>query len=152
VRLAVASLHLRASLPRGHWSARPTFPGPEIMDLKMIKSYVAHALGLSLAATALLAYAQPASAHLDDRSTSVVVRFADLDINHPAGAERLLDRIEQAADTACGGEPSSGLDGERRVYRQCRTDAITRAVDQLNAPLLTAVAAGRLKPIRLAGH
>jgi UrcA family protein len=122
------------------------------MELKMTKSYVAHALGLSLAVTALLACAQPASAQLDDRSASVVVRFADLDINHTAGADILLRRIERAADTACGGEPSFGLGGESRLYRQCRTDAITRAVDQLNAPLLTAAAAGRSKPIRLASH
>jgi UrcA family protein len=122
------------------------------MDLEMTKSFVAHALGLSLAATALLACAQPASAQRDDRSTSVVVRFADLDINHPAGADMLLGRIERAADTVCGGEPSNGLEGEGRVYRQCRTDAITRAVDQLNAPLLSAIAAGRSKPIRLTSH
>jgi UrcA family protein len=122
------------------------------MDPKMTKSHVAHVLGLSLAASALLAFGEPAKAQPDDQSTNVRVNFADLDINHPAGAEGLLKRIERAANTACGGEPGAHFGTEMLVYQQCRTDAITRAVDRVNAPLLTAVAAGRIKLAGNASH
>lgn len=122
------------------------------MEVKMTKYFVAHALGLSLAATALLAFGEPARARTDDQSISVRVKFADLDINHPAGAEGLLKRIERAAVTACGEEPDFHFGTEILVYQQCRTDAISRAVDQVHAPLLTAMAAGRIKPARNASH
>lgn len=116
----------------------------------MTKHRVAQALGLSLAA--LLAFGEPARAQPDDHSIKVRVNFADLDINHPAGAEGLLKRIERAAFIACGEDPGPNFGTEALVYQQCRTDAVSRAVDQVNAPLLTAMAAGRLKLARNAGH
>jgi UrcA family protein len=74
------------------------------------------------------------------------VSFADLDINHPAGADMLLRRIESAASTVCGGEPSVGPLAQSFAYQRCRTDAIRRAIGHANAPMLTAAARRSLKP------
>ena len=57
----------------------------------------------------------------------------------------MLTRLEKAADRACGGDPRLNPDYAlmapylERVYRECRTDAVSRAVTAVNAPLLTAV-------------
>jgi UrcA family protein len=118
----------------------------------MTKYFNAHALGLSLVAATLVASAEPASARSDESSISVRVSFADLDINHPAGADKLLKRIERAADTVCGGEPSDPLLVESLDYRHCRGDAIRKAVIQANAPMLTALASRNIKPMFVASH
>ena len=104
-------------------------------------------LALCLGLGALLASANPVSARPDEPPVNVRVSFADLDINHPAGAEVLLKRIERAAVTVCGERPSLPLQAEDLAYQQCRNDAVGRAVSRMNAPMLTAVA-----NLRLAGH
>jgi UrcA family protein len=114
----------------------------------MTRYFNAHALGLSLVAATLAAAAEPASAKSNESPISVRVSFADLDINHPAGADMLLKRIERAADTACGGAPSDPLLVESFNYRECRADAIRQAVIQANAPVLTALASRNTKPAR----
>jgi UrcA family protein len=115
----------------------------------MTRYFNAHALSLSLAAATLLASAAPAKAQPDDQSTSVRVRFTDLDISHPAGASVLLKRIERAAVTVCGGEPGSSFLGQNSAYQQCREDAISQAVRRVDAPMLTAAARRDIKPLRL---
>ena len=61
-----------------------------------------------------------------------VVRFADLDLTQPAGARQLYRRIESAAHEVCAGY------GLRDYDRRCADAAITRAVAEVGAPLLTA--------------
>jgi UrcA family protein len=114
--------------------------------------YSAQALGLSLAAATLVAAAQSASAQPDEPSTAVRVSFADLDISHPAGAHVLLERIERAAVTACGGEPWARLQAQSSAYQQCRGDAISEAISHINAPMLTAAAKLDSRPERVASH
>jgi UrcA family protein len=63
---------------------------------------------LSLAAAAALSWAAPALAQTSlaqtsDTVPSVAVKYGDLDVGSTAGAQRLLKRIEAAANTACGG-------------------------------------------------
>lgn len=63
------------------------------------------------------------------------VRFADLDLTRKAGAETLLVRIKSAARVVC--EPPQGLELTfDSLYRQCISDAIGRAVADVNAPVL----------------
>jgi UrcA family protein len=114
----------------------------------MTKYFKARALVPGLAAAVLLATAgASARAAPAELSTSVRVNFADLDINDPAGADALLKRIGRAAVTVCGGEPGTPLlEAEVTDYQQCREDAIRHAVRRLNAPLVTAVANGVVKP------
>ena len=61
-----------------------------------------------------------------------VVRFADLDLTRPAGAQQLYRRIERAAHEVCAAYGPRGYD------RSCADAAIARAVAEVGAPLLTA--------------
>jgi UrcA family protein len=63
------------------------------------------------------------------------VHLRDLDLKSQAGAKTAAWRIQVAADYVCG--------GDNRVMRQaadfipCREDAINRALDTLNQPLVS---------------
>ncbi len=77
------------------------------------------------------------------RIADVHVRFHDLDLRDDADAQILLDRLERAAITACGGNPvfhgSYELMPRRtvEVFQQCRDEAVARAVDAVGAPTLS---------------
>lgn len=61
-------------------------------------------------------------------------------IDTEQGARILLQRIERAAKTACGGHPIlSAYTGslDRFTFDECRGKAVQRAVKQLGAPLVT---------------
>ena len=65
-----------------------------------------------------------------------VVKFADLDLKRPAGAQELYRRIQQAARDVC--EPNRIDENPyMRDYRLCLSSAIARAVVEVGAPLLT---------------
>jgi UrcA family protein len=61
-----------------------------------------------------------------------VVRFADLDLTRPAGAQELYRRIQRAAREVCGIYGPGGYD------RSCADRAIAGAVATVGAPLLRA--------------
>lgn len=74
---------------------------------------------------------------------SVPVTYADLDLNQPADAQRLLGRIKDAAYRACGGDPRQHanyylmMPGRvESAYRECREDAVARAVAMIPTPAL----------------
>jgi UrcA family protein len=107
----------------------------------------------TLSATLLLATTLPAIAQASaasqpladraDRVGSIVVRYHDLDLRKEADAQVLLQRLERAAKTACGGNPKMNRAYEAmprytvEVFRECRREAIERAVTQINAPTLS---------------
>jgi UrcA family protein len=62
------------------------------------------------------------------------VRFADLDLTHPAGAQELYRRIKQAARNVC--QPNDSV-LYPSGYQECRSSAIERAVTDVGAPLVT---------------
>jgi UrcA family protein len=74
---------------------------------------------------------------------SVPVTYADLDLNRPADARVLLQRIKQAAYRACGGDPrrhTSYTIIPRRVemaFRECREDAVAHAITTIHTPALS---------------
>ena len=105
----------------------------------MTKSNIAHVIGLTAVAISALAVATSASAQTTDDQTSVRVSFRDLDIGHAAGAAVLRNRIEAAAARVCGNFDNLDFDRIRAVER-CRTETVTRAMDQLATPRTTAVA------------
>jgi len=107
---------------------------------------------LALAAVTL-AGAAPVAAQSVGDTVGVSVRYGDLDINDPAGAEILLRRIDKAAVQICGGRPDQRLLlGERAAFEKCRGSTIDRSVDALNAPTVSA-AAGRPNPrVAMLGH
>jgi UrcA family protein len=95
---------------------------------------------LCLAAAAALSGAIPARAQASDPVPSVTVKYGDLDIGSPAGAQVLLRRIEAAANTACGGPPDIRELSQWASFEACRRFAVARAVVSVDSPMLTAVA------------
>ena len=79
---------------------------------------------------------------------SVVVRYGDLDLGNEADANVLLDRLQDASFQACGGDSRSlsnytpQWNWLARELLECRKDAVSRAVDTVNAPLLSQVYRG----------
>ena len=102
-------------------------------------SFVVRA-ALAVAATALLtvapAYAD--SAAREGQALQATVRYSDLDLASKDGAATLYRRIVTAAHRVC---PEDGLRDPRlaRVIRECREQAIARAVDAVGSPQLAAV-------------
>jgi UrcA family protein len=90
-------------------------------------------------------------ANNDPDTVSVVVRFNELDLMREEGARTLLGRIHQAAKTVCGPEPARISLFMHQAYRRCMTQSVGAAVQQLNAPLVTALYELGAKPVVLAG-
>lgn len=93
----------------------------------------------SLTATAVLtlvAMDAAQSADLQDRTKSLTVSFADLDLSKPEGAATLLDRMRNAAKGVC-----SSLDGasirEQQRHAACIEFALSNAVTRVDQPTLT---------------
>ncbi len=101
----------------------------------------------ALAVAALLgcvAAGQPALARAaapDSDQVSIKVSYADLNLDSRAGAEALLRRVGQAAESVCGSRPSDHLD-DLMIYRACVRGVADRAVANLGHPLVSALNAG----------
>ena len=96
---------------------------------------------LCLAAAAALSGAIPARAQISDAAPSVTVKYGDLNIGSPGGAQVLLSRIETAAKTVCGGAPDTRQLSQWASFETCRRSAVARAVVAVDSPmLLTAMA------------
>ena len=91
---------------------------------------------LPLAAVA----AQGSRSQLD--GPAVVVKYADLDINTPRGAEELYTRIEHAAVQLCPRVDFGEIERYAASLR-CRNDVVAHAVSSINSPQLAAVYAAR---------
>jgi len=74
------------------------------------------------------------------------VRFADLNVDHPAGAAVLYQRIRHAAQDVCGEPQLPGSKFIARAWRSCMADAINRAVAVVDRPALTAYYRLHTKP------
>lgn len=81
---------------------------------------------------ATVASAAPAAMETQSRE----VYFADLNLNHSAGARRLYLRIKVAARGMCG-ESNWLVPARVDESRRCVADAIARAVKDVDSPLLT---------------
>lgn len=64
------------------------------------------------------------------------VTFADLNLDHPAGARTLLQRIHGAAQRVCG--PDAGFPADNE-FRTCVRGAVNRAVTELDNPLVSSL-------------
>jgi UrcA family protein len=72
----------------------------------------------------------------------VLVRYADLDITTVAGAEKLYERIQQAAAQVCPA-PNSPLASAHVALVRCRNEVVAHAVSSVGSPQVTAVFAAR---------
>ena len=97
---------------------------------------------LCLAAATALSCAAPALALTPDTVPSVTVKYGDLNIGSQTDARVLLERIEVAANTACGGAPDIRQLNQLARFEACRTSAVARAVAAVDSPRLTAMARG----------
>jgi UrcA family protein len=86
-----------------------------------------YALAMWLACTLAVS-----SAHAGDEVRSERVKYADLNLNAPAGVEALYGRIHAAARRVCT-QPPKAL-----VNDGCMRKAESEAVGKVNVPLLTA--------------
>jgi UrcA family protein len=80
--------------------------------------------------------------HITGRS---VIRYGDLNLSDEQDANIMLQRIERAAKTACGGHATaSSYTGsmDHASFEECRAQAVARAVKQLNAPAVTRIYSG----------
>ena len=85
----------------------------------------------------------PASADVN-RAT---VHFADLDVNHAAGAAVLYGRIRYAAQEVCGDPHLPGSHMISRSWQSCVADAVNRAVVAVDRPAVTAYYRLHTKPL-----
>jgi UrcA family protein len=78
----------------------------------------------------------------------VTVSYGDLNLGNDGDARVMLSRLQQAAYRACGGDPRWNPDYAllwNRLatdYRECRNDAVSRAVAAIDAPVLSQVYRG----------
>ena len=80
----------------------------------------------------------------------VSVSYADLNIHSKAGARVLLGRLQQAARTACGGQPAISDLTESQNYQACRRQALDHAVAGIASPELVALYNGQPAPALVA--
>jgi len=73
-----------------------------------------------------------------DKPPQRVVSYTDLNITHKAGAETLLFRIKSAAREVCAPLLNPTVVATA-TYKQCLSQAVGRAVADVNAPVLAQV-------------
>jgi UrcA family protein len=97
--------------------------------VKHLKAVLVGALTLCPLSLDCLAAAPP------NNVPAEVVKFADLDLTRPAGAEELYRRIRHAARDVC--EPLNADHYDFYADTACSKSAIARAIRDVGAPLLT---------------
>jgi UrcA family protein len=112
---------------------------------------------LSVAALAAVlfvpAMAQPASITVSAsaptgsglyQQKAVSVQVADADLGTAQGAAALLDRINAASRVVCGERAGQTMNTARaKLFAACQARTVTAAVQAVNAPALTQLAAAR---------
>jgi UrcA family protein len=107
---------------------------------------------------ALVAIAAPAAAggvHPVDGNPEVLqitVPSADLDLTRQAGADVMIARIRRAAGSVCGGDKPLAWIRMAQQTRACIGETMTKAVRQLDAPLVTARFVNKAPPGELAAR
>jgi UrcA family protein len=98
-----------------------------------------------LAAIVVVALGAPAIAAADTKSelqgVSVKVSYADLNLGKQEGAKTLYRRLQQAAKRACdvGSLREEGSVKRLTEARACYSDALSKAVEELDNELLTQI-------------
>jgi UrcA family protein len=95
---------------------------------------------IQIAALAIIAscFAAPAAlAKPVERSETVRISYADLDLSKPAGVEVLMRRVSQAVDKICGSRPRLSQIAANVRFEVCRDDTTKRAITSIDNPMLT---------------
>ena len=110
------------------------------------------AIALTLAAT-LPAFAEPAH---DEEPRQLTISYAGLNLGSHEGVAKLYTRIRVAAESVCHDLNTREPGTRRRLWEKCINSAITSAVADVNAPMLTTYASAKLssqsKPVTVANR
>ena len=90
--------------------------------------------------------AQPWAQTRDPVKTQLTVGYADLDLATPDGARAMLARIKGAVAKVCTQPHTPVLPRADTEEWRCRGRVLSKTLEKLNAPLVTAAATGRLQP------
>ena len=94
-------------------------------------------LATAFAATATLALL-PAAAQEVEETKILEVSIAEYDINDPADARAIVEKIEHAADKVCTVNRSPAPLRERMLKQRCADEAIAGAIESLDSEIVTA--------------
>lgn len=94
-------------------------------------------VGVALAIAAASLIADVASAR-DDGQVSTVVNYRDLDLSQSTDVERLYSRLKYASLKVCYAYDIRDL-RVQRIQQACSEAALSRAVERVNEPKLTAL-------------
>lgn len=111
----------------------------------------AKATPIALASLVVLGFTAAAQAAPNDDVTSVKVQMVGLDLNTQSGARTALNRVRQAADQMCGGQPDLKNLRALVAYRTCLKTKVDSAVASTNAPVLQALNGAQPGAIFVAG-
>jgi UrcA family protein len=96
---------------------------------------------VALAATAFTFVGSAAVAAPATVTHEATVNYADLNLESPAGIDKLYARLRTAARQVCGSAERSDLAASMYVA-ECRAKAVAQAVAKIDNPALTARHAG----------
>ncbi|MEO1660331.1 MAG: UrcA family protein [Pseudomonadota bacterium] len=65
------------------------------------------------------------------------------DLSQPADAKIILSKINRAADQVCGRTNIRQALSQRVIAQQCHEEAVTRAVESIDSPVLTSAMQSR---------
>ncbi len=92
-------------------------------------------LSLTCAAAFVFAAAAPA---LAEEARSEVVRYADLDLDNPSDADRLIERIERAAGRVCGARVGVQPIAQWGDDRDCMVETTEWTIRDFGHPVVVA--------------
>jgi UrcA family protein len=111
----------------------------------------AFVLAISCLAAASASARTPQQMTVSGDFRSIVVTYADLDIDRAEGAAALVNRIDHAARAICGPAPVAQDLYNHMTYRDCMSSSTRMAVRRVDAPRVTDAYNGR-RPVLLAEH
>lgn len=97
---------------------------------------MSRALHLAIASAAALAFAAPTFAQSQPEER--VVTYGDLNLNSAAGADVLIDRIDQASEQVCGSNDGRTNTRQAHINRACEVETAENGVYDTNHPVVIA--------------
>lgn len=95
--------------------------------------------------------AAPAAAGPGDEARTLRVSYADLNLRSDAGARTMMTRIKSASYRVCGVHRGH-VSVNAWLEQDCRKKAVSKAVADLDAPLVTALLSGPRAPVQVAAR
>lgn len=92
----------------------------------------------TLLTLALVTLVASTAARADEPRNLMTVQYADLNLDSPIGAQRLMSRLKNAARDVCRSEDDKGLTAYTR-FTACKDQALASAITSINKPTLNAL-------------